>query len=156
MTTINQYAGVASIPVEQRDLVQRYYLIRNDEHIVTEDDIRNARHAYYGMVSYMDDMVGRLMKVLSESGLIKNTVVVFTADHGEMLGERGMWYKFNPYEWSVRIFLIISVPGGLTGHVADELVSLVDMLPTFAESSGDKNFKPIDPLDGKSLLPIPT
>ena len=149
--------SVASIPVEQRDpWSQRYYyLIRNDEHIVTDDDIRNARHAYYGMVTYMDDMVGRLMNVLEESGLIKNTLVVFTADHGEMLGERGMWYKFNPYEWSVRIPLIISSPGGLTGHKADELVSLVDMLPTFAEiASGETNFKPIDPLDGKSLLPI--
>ena len=70
--------SVASIPVEQRDpWSQRYYyLIRNDEHIVTDDDIRNARHAYYGMVTYMDDMVGRLMNVLEESGLIKNTLVV--------------------------------------------------------------------------------
>ena len=120
--------SVASIPVEQRDpWSQRYYyLIRNDEHIVTDDDIRNARHAYYGMVTYMDDMVGRLMNVLEESGLIKNTLVVFTADHGEMLGERGMWYKFNPYEWSVRIPLIISSPGGWQGIKPTNL-SLVDI-----------------------------
>jgi len=148
---------VPAIPVEEKDpWSQRYYyLIRNDEHDVTDEDVRNARHAYYGMVTYMDDMVGRLMKVLDESGLRENTVVIFTADHGDMLGERGMWYKFNPYEWSVRIPLVISAPGGVKGKHEKALVSLVDMLPTFADMGGaGQSFQPVDQIDGRSLKPL--
>ncbi|MBU74160.1 MAG: choline-sulfatase [Rhodospirillaceae bacterium] len=148
---------VPAIPVKEKDpWSQRYYyLIRNDEHDVSAEDVRNARHAYYGMVTYMDDMVGRLIKVLNESGLRENTVVIFTADHGDMLGERGMWYKFNPYEWSVRIPLIISAPKGFKGKHEKTLVSLVDMLPTFADMGGAGSaFKPVDKVDGRSLRPL--
>lgn len=148
---------VPAIPVAEKDpWSQRYYyLIRNDEHDVGEEDIRNARHAYYGMVSYMDDMVGRLMQVLEQSGLKENTVVIFTADHGDMLGERGMWYKFNPYEWSVRIPMIISAPNGAQGKREKTLISLVDMLPTFWElGAGTTPFTPVDKVDGRSLVPL--
>ena len=141
-------------PVEERDpWSQRYYyLIRNDEHKVTSEDIRNARHAYYGMVSYMDHMVGRLQRVLEESGLDENTVVIFTADHGEMLGERGMWYKFNPFEWSVRVPMVIAAPGGLKGVREKRLVSLVDLLPTFIDfASPNDKVKPVDLIDGQSI-----
>ena len=107
------------------------------------------------MVTYMDNMVGRLAKVLEESGLEKNTVVIFTADHGDMLGERGMWYKFNPFEWSVRIPMVISAPGGLKGKKEKRLVSLVDMLPTFVDlSSENDKINPVDKIDGKSLAPM--
>ena len=148
---------VAGKPVEQRDpWSQRYYyLIRNDEHDVSDKDIRMARHAYYGMVTYMDDMVGRLLAVLDESGLIDNTVVIFTSDHGDMLGERGMRYKFNPFEWSLRIPMVISAPGGVKGVRAKTLVSLLDMLPTFVDLGSDgAPPAPIDPIDGRSLAPI--
>ncbi len=148
---------VPAKPVEERDpWSQRYYyLIRNDEHVVSDEDVRMARHAYYGMVTYMDDMVGRLLKTLEESDLADDTMVIFTADHGDMLGERGMWYKFNPYEWSVRIPLVISMPGGTKGVKDKTLVSLVDMLPTFTDlASGGKPPEPVDPIDGHSLVPL--
>ncbi len=148
---------VSGKPVEERDpWSQRYYyLIRNDEHEVNSADVRNARHAYYGMVSYMDHMVGRLQRVLEESGLIENTVVIFTADHGEMLGERGMWYKFNPFEWSLRIPMIVAAPGGLKGVQENKLVSLVDLLPTFIDfASPERKVEPIDSIDGKSIKPM--
>ena len=105
---------VPPIPLEQRDAwAQRYYhLIRNDEHVVTDEDVRNARHAYYGMCSYIDALIGRLLKVLDDSGMAGNTVVMFTAAHGDMIGERGMWYKFNPYEGSIRVPLLVSAPSG--------------------------------------------
>ena len=95
--------AVPFIPYDQRDpWSQRYYkLIRQDEHIVTDAHIRSARHAYYGMVSFVDSKVGTLLDTLEKIGVLDNTVVVFTADHGDMLGERGMWYKFNPYEQSM-------------------------------------------------------
>ena len=146
--------SVPFIPYEKRDpWSQRYYqLIRQDEHIVSDDAIRTARHAYYAMISYVDDQVGKLIKALEDTGLADNTAVFFTADHGDMMGERGMWYKFNPYEWSVRVPLIVSVPGGKKGHVEKRGVSLVDLLPTFLDLATDRNPPElIDPVDGKSL-----
>ena len=144
-------------PVDERDpWSQRYYyLIRNDEHVVTDEDVRNARHAYYGMCSYIDFLVGRLLKVLDGSGLIDNTVIIFTADHGDMLGERGMWYKFNPFEWSIRVPLLISGPGMQQDTKEASLVSLVDLMPTFLDlASGGKPPDLVDPIEGHSLEPL--
>ncbi len=143
------------IPFEDRDpWSQRYYhLIRQDEHDVSDDIIRTARRAYYGMISYVDDQVGKLMTALQETGLADNTVVIFTADHGDMMGERGMWFKFNPYEWSVRVPLIVSSPSGVKNHVEERGVSLVDLLPTFVDLATDGNPpEMIDPIDGHSLV----
>ncbi len=106
---------VGPIPVEEMDEASRflYYGHRRDRFTVTENAVRNARHAYYGMVSYTDDKVGQLMKALRDLDLADDTIVVFTADHGEMLGERGMWFKMNMFEWSVRVPMIIHAPAGL-------------------------------------------
>lgn len=69
-----------------------------------------------------------------------------------MMGERGMWYKFNPYEWSVRVPLIASCPGGMKSHVEERGVSLVDLLPTFLSlASEGKPPDLIEPIDGKNL-----
>lgn len=147
--------SVPAIPFEDRDpWSQRYYyLIRQDEHNVDEGIIRTARHAYYGMISYVDDQVGKLMKALKDTGLAENTVVFFTSDHGDMMGERGMWFKFNPYEWSVRVPLIVSSPGGLKGHVEERGVSLVDLLPTFLDLATDGSPPDlVEPIDGHSLV----
>ncbi|MEQ8319262.1 MAG: choline-sulfatase [Rhodospirillales bacterium] len=149
--------SVPYIPFEKRDpWSQRYYhLIRQDEHNVSDEQILIARHAYYAMISYVDDQVGKLLHALEDTGYTENTVVFFTADHGDMMGERGMWYKFNPYEWSVRVPLIISAPGALKGHTEDRGVSLVDLLPTFLDVATDGNPPElIDPVDGHSLVKL--
>ena len=65
--------------------------------------MRRARSAYYGLIAYLDEKIGSLLDALEETGLRENTVVVYTSDHGESLGEHGMWYKCNLYEQSVRI-----------------------------------------------------
>lgn len=132
---------------------QRYFkLIRQDEHRVTDDMVRTARHAYYAMISYVDDQVGRILEALEDTGFADNTVVVFTADHGDMMGERGMWYKFNPFEWSVRVPLIVSAPGAARGLVEHRGVSLLDLLPTFLDLATDgKPPQLIDEVDGASL-----
>jgi choline-sulfatase len=146
--------SVPFIPFEQRDpWSQRYYhLIRQDEHTLTEEHIRTARHAYYGMISYIDDQVGKLVQALRDTNLLENTVIVFTADHGDMLGERGMWYKFNPYEWSVRVPMIVAAPGAVQGGLESRGVSLVDLLPTFLDLATDGNPpQTIDPIDGHSM-----
>ena len=147
--------GVPHIPIAERDpWSQRYaYTIREDEHDVTEANLRNARHAYYGMVSYFDSLIGRIRKALDDGGFTDNTYVFVVADHGEMLGERGTWFKFLPYEWSARVPMIVTGPGVKKGYVEQKGVSLVDLLPTMMELASDgKGIELADHIDGKSLV----
>jgi choline-sulfatase len=132
---------------------QRYYkLIRQDEHRVTDEMILSARHAYYGMVSYVDHKVGLLFEALDKTNALDNTIIVFTADHGEMLGERGMWFKFNPYEQSVKVPLIIHAPGARAGQRVGANCSLVDLLPTLIDLASDGDAPALaDRCDGRSL-----
>ena len=145
---------VPFIPFAQRDpWSQRYALtIRADEHDISEENLRTARHAYYAMTSYFDSLVGRLLGVLERTGAADRTVVFVVADHGEMMGERGSWFKFQPFEWSVRVPMIASGPGVGHGLREEKAVSLLDLLPTFVDLASDgKGVDPIDPLDGASL-----
>ncbi|MDD9904554.1 MAG: choline-sulfatase [Rhodospirillaceae bacterium] len=145
---------VGPIPVEEQDAMSRmlHYGHAQDLLTITDDHVRNARHAYYGMTSYMDDKVGRILATLEEMDLAENTVVVLTADHGEMLGERGGWFKQYFYEPSTGVPLIVRAPGRYRPGRASELVSLVDLLPTFMDiaTNGDAP-EPASPLDGNSL-----
>ena len=75
--------------------------------------------------------------------------MVFTADHGDMMGERGMWYKFNPFEWSVRVPLIVQAPGNAKGRRESKSVSLVDLLPTLLDLATDGSPPDlVEPVDG--------
>jgi len=145
---------VPFIPIADRDpWSQRYaYTIRADEHDISEEHIRTARHAYYAMTSYFDALVGRLLGVLDRIGATQQTYVVVVADHGEMMGERGSWFKFQPFEWSVRVPMIVGGPGVKRGYREEKSVSLLDLLPTFNDLVSDgKGVAPVDPLDGASL-----
>ena len=111
----------------------------------------NCRHGYYGSVSYVDDIVGSLIATLKETGLYDNTYIILTTDHGEMLGEHGLWYKKNFFEEACRIPFIVSHPDLESRRVADN-VSLVDLLPTLLSIAGDENQSSlVEPLDGGSL-----
>ncbi|WP_120002884.1 choline-sulfatase [Nesterenkonia muleiensis] len=101
------------------------------------EDVRRARRAYYAAVSYIDDHIGRIRQRIEDLGLADNTVMIITSDHGDMLGEKGLWYKMSPYEQSSRVPLIISGPEHLIprGRFAHP-VSLVDLLPTLLEICG--------------------
>jgi len=85
--------GVPHKPIEERDPWSQRYAstIREDEHNVSDEHIRTARHAYYGMVSYFDSLIGRILKALDDGDFTDNTYVFVVGDHGEMLGERGTW-----------------------------------------------------------------
>jgi len=108
------------------------------------------------MVTHIDDLIGGLIETLESIGQLDNTYVIVTSDHGEMLGERGMWYKFNPFEASVRVPLIMQGPGVRAGHREEALASLVDLLPTFTGiASGDSFDDYAAPHDGRSLLHLP-
>ena len=87
-----------------------------------------ARRAYLGAVSYVDDQVGALLGTLRETGLEDNTIVLLLADHGDMLGERGLWYKMNFFEPACRIPLIVCAPGRFAPRRAAGHASLVDLL----------------------------
>lgn len=145
---------VPEISYEKLDVMSQglYFAHGRDQHIVTDEHIRNARHGYYGMISCIDDKIGRVMKVLEETGLRDNTIVVFTSDHGEMLGERGMWYKHCFFDLASRVPLIFSDPGHLKARRQSNPVSHVDLLPTFLDlaADGDYGDMPRD-LDGRSL-----
>ncbi len=104
------------------------------------------------MVSYFDSLIGRLLKALDDGGLAGNTYVFVVADHGEMLGERGTWFKFLPYEWSTRVPMLVAGPGVQRGHTERKGASLVDLLPTLLDLATDaKPPELIDPIVGRSL-----
>ena len=149
------------IPDIPADMPQRYGVMErwlNDFHYQTElfDSIRTPENlrwlyeTYYGMVYDLDRHVGELLALLRRKGLAENTVVIFTADHGEMLGHRGMIQKRCLYERSVRVPLIFNAPGRFrAGRMLDAAVSLVDLLPTLADLVG---VEPPEGLPGQSLL----
>ncbi len=148
--------AVAQIPYDELDPHSQriHHVCAMDQYAQTEERIRNARHAYYGQISYIDDKVGQLIQTLQESGLSEDTVIVFVGDHGEMLGERGLWYKMSFFEWSVRVPMIFHAPSRFKPRRVSQHVSLVDLLPTLTEIGTDgRSPTYADHLDGHSLLP---
>ncbi|WP_164661058.1 choline-sulfatase [Tropicibacter sp. Alg240-R139] len=120
---------------------------------LSEGEIRRARRAYLANVSYFDSKIGELVQTLEETGELDNTVVIVTADHGDMLGERGLWYKMNFFEHSARVPLVMAGPGVVQG-TAQNAVSLVDLLPTFIDVGGGDEAMIGEPIDGRSLMPL--
>ncbi len=145
-------------PVEERDAhsARLYYHYGMHQVAHTDEDIRRSRHAYYGMISYVDDKVGELLDALERTGMADNTIVIFSADHGDMMGERGMWYKMSMYEWSASVPFIVSHPGIPGGQRVKQTMSLVDLFPTLVDiASGEEPDPVVAPhLDGRSLLPL--
>jgi choline-sulfatase len=123
------------------------------QHMLTEGQIRAARRAYYAMIGHADEQLGRLRRALEIAGHGERTAVVVTADHGDMLGERGLWYKMTFYERAVRVPLIMRMPGRpQPGRVAQP-VSLVDLFPTLLDLTATRPSQGELELDGNSLLP---
>ncbi|MHA7109295.1 sulfatase [Sunxiuqinia elliptica] len=114
---------------------------------MNETQEKKAVAAYYASVSYMDAQVGKVLKTLEEEGLEDNTIVVFTSDHGFHLGEHSFWMKVSLHEESVRVPMIIKVPGKKPA-VCHSFAELVDLYPTVAELAG---LEYSEHLQGKSL-----
>ena len=119
-----------------------------------DEDIARARRAYYGSISYIDAMVGQILTTLEALGQTENTAVIFTSDHGEMLGERGMWFKKHFFEPALRIPLLMKAPGIPAGRCPTP-VSLVDLLPTFMGLATAPGWvSEVEPLDGRDLTAL--
>ncbi|SCM76083.1 Choline-sulfatase [uncultured Pleomorphomonas sp.] len=120
----------------------------SDSYAIDQATVRRARQAYFANISYIDEQIGSLLDVLESCGLADNTAIVFTADHGDMLGERGLWFKMSFFEGSARVPLMIAAPGLDAGRI-DTPVSLVDVAPTLAALAGAPE---ADIGPGRSLL----
>src|SRR5579884_2548804 len=123
---------------------------------LTAEEIQRARRGYFAMTSYFDDKVGALVGELGRLGLLDNTIVIVTSDHGDMVGEHGMWFKRSAREWSARVPLIVSSPGRYpSGRRIRENVSLVDLYPSLLSMAGVEI--PLElplELDGHDFTPL--
>lgn len=132
----------------------RHVCAMNDVQI-TPEQARAARRAYYGAISYVDDHIATLINLLRETGRLDDTVVILTSDHGEMLGERGLWYKMSFFEGSVRVPLVVTAPSRFKAGRVPSPVTTMDLLPTLVGLAQDGDLSGIvGPLDGQSLLPL--
>ena len=119
-----------------------------------EDKIRKATSAYFGLCTFLDNNIGIVLKALEETEFKNNTNIIYTSDHGDALGMRGMWGKSTMFEESAGIPMIIKGPNVPKGKKIKTPVSLVDIFPTVVDSLKlKKNIKDSD-LPGKSLLQI--
>ena len=128
--------AVPALPIDEQDPLTRYIMIRHElDDGFDEDTMMRSRRAYYGAVSYIDHQVGRLVNLLEELSLRENTVIIFTSDHGEFLGERGLWFKRHFYEPAAAVPLIMAGPGVRQG-TCDTPVSLIDISETILDHFG--------------------
>jgi choline-sulfatase len=143
--------------VPKGDLEDVPKIIRNyksiDRYGVTPELHKGLLEAYYASISYMDEQVGRVLKALDELGLRENTIVIFSSDHGYLLGHHHKFQKQHLFEESTRVPFILSVPWMTKshGHASNKITELVDLYPTLAELA---RLTPPANLQGQSLLPL--
>lgn len=149
--------AMVSPEVPKGDLDDVPKIIRNyksiDRYGVTPELHKGLLEAYYASISYMDEQVGRVLETLDELGLRENTIVIFSSDHGYLLGHHHKFQKQHLFEESTRVPFILSVPWITKshGHASNKITELVDLYPTLAELAGLT--QPTN-LQGQSLLPL--
>lgn len=123
--------------------------------LIAPEMIRKIRKAYYGLITEIDHQLGRLFGYMMRYGLYRNTLILFTSDHGDMLGDHLDLGKTTHYEGSAHVPFLMRFPDGYQcvekGSVVDKPIALVDILPTLVEFAGGT--VPND-IDGRSLLPL--
>ncbi len=127
---------------------------RNDRGIAEVDaaSSHRSRAAYWGLVTRLDHMIGQILTTLDRLGLAENTLIVYTSDHGDQLGERGLWWKHTFYEESVSVPLILSWPGQLPATARrPHVVNLIDLTATVLDALGAA---PLPHAQGKSFLEV--
>jgi choline-sulfatase len=144
---------VAALPYAEHDPHAQRIFDANDwrNFDITEGDIARSRRAYFANISYLDDKIGGILDVLERTQ--QAAIVVFVSDHGDMLGERGLWFKMNFYEGSARVPLMIAAPGIAPGLITDP-VSTIDLCPTLCDLAGVSMTEVMPWTDGESLVPL--
>ena len=118
---------------------------------ITPDHIRRARQGYFANISYIDDKIGEILDVLDATR--QEAVVFFVSDHGDMLGDRGLWFKMNFFEGSARVPLMIAAPG-LTPGLVETPVSTIDVTPTLCALAGIDMSEVMPWTAGVDLMPV--
>jgi choline-sulfatase len=142
-----------SIPVPA-DEHPHYAWWRSDRGIAdaSDDETMRARQAYYGLVTTVDGMVGELLLALDEAGLADDTLVIYTSDHGDHLGDRGLWWKSTLYDESAKVPLIIRWPGRVApGQRRHAVVNLIDLAATILDTTSAPS---LPNAQGRSFLPV--
>jgi len=120
-----------------------------------EAEIRNSRAAYYGSISFIDEQIGQMIGSLEKRGMLENTLIVYTSDHGDMMGDHHHWRKSYAYEGSAHVPMLMRWPNGLVsskrGQVLDQPVELRDIFATFLDAAGTS---PARLIDGRSMLEL--
>lgn len=134
--------------------VQAYAeFMRNEETFKSSEERLQAFAGYFGLVSFLDDNIGQIVKVLRELGLGDDTTVIYTSDHGDNLGARGLWGKSTLYQESVGVPMIVAGPG-LTPGVCETPVDLLDLFPTILEGTGIDPAPLVGDRPGRSLFAL--
>lgn len=118
---------------------------------ITEEDIRRSRRAYFANISYLDDKIGEILHTLEATR--QEAVILFVSDHGDMLGERGLWFKMNFYEGSARVPMMIASPDLAPGLI-ETPASTIDVTPTLCDIAGISMAEVSPWTDGETLLPL--
>ncbi|HET8830005.1 MAG TPA: sulfatase [Pelobium sp.] len=139
-----------SVAIINSGELRQYTGVPKDK-ILPDDYAISLRHAYFASISYVDAMIGAVLKKLEETGLAENTIVVLVGDHGWNLGEHTIWGKHNTFETALRAPLIITTPNLSKNKKSSSLAEFVDIYPTLTELCG---LKVPEHCQGKSLVPV--
>lgn len=154
----DEYQGKVPMPVipegflDTMPLNYRHLRIGFNMEDVPDDVVRKGRELYYGFVQWVDEEIGKVLLALADSEVADNTVVIYTSDHGENMGEHGLWWKNCMYESAAHVPLIVSYPPlWKGGQRRTQVCSLVDVVQTIADICGGKT--PED-WNGHSMVPL--
>ena len=144
---------VPPIPYDQQDDHSKRIFDANNwrDFEITERDVSRSRQAYFANISYLDEKVGNILDTLERTR--QEAIILFVSDHGDMLGERGLWFKMSFFEGSSRVPLMIAAPGLEPGLVTDP-VSTIDVCPTLCDLAGVDMAEVMPWTDGESLVPV--
>ncbi|WP_417741802.1 choline-sulfatase [Salipiger sp.] len=120
---------------------------------ITEEDIRRSRRAYFANISYLDDKIGEILEALEGTRQDQDTIILFVSDHGDMLGERGLWFKMSFFEGSSRVPMMIAAPG-LEPGLCETPVSNIDVCPTVCDLAGVSMDEVMPWTAGETLVPV--
>ena len=138
---------VPAKPYEEMDPHSQRIFDANDwrNFDISEEDVKRSRRAYFANISYLDDKIGEILEALDNTRQTEETIVMLVSDHGDMLGNKGLWFKMTFFEGSARVPLMVAAPQMAPGLV-ETPVSTIDVNPTLAELAWHRHFRncPLD------------